>query len=387
MKAPEMTRQNIPQPPPFAPATAKGSALPPPQEANYEELGAPDWNLRRDASSALISMITHMLIVIVAALVQFEVSSPSGVFLEGILDGGGNEGAGLGAIDTGLTGEGLEQELNSAAEAALSASASDTSAIEKLLASAPPTSGGSLDEEIREMLASSGGDPGGGSGGGSGNLGGLGPGFGPGEGASFFGLGAKGKRFVFVIDSSSSMWGARWIEVRKELIAALKKLDKTQSFHVICFDLEPIPLTQIVKKPKLTPATPESIAALDKALRAHTLGRGTFGANAMSEALQLKPDAIYLLTDGEFQDDVAGLLRTANTPRSNRKRTPVHVVSFHNEIAAERLMYMARENKGTFRFVAEDPSLPVMPMPAQFIGSGERVLPPQEYLKGSPEQQ
>ncbi|MEC9093352.1 MAG: hypothetical protein VX438_11635, partial [Planctomycetota bacterium] len=59
---------------------------------------------------------------------------------------------------------------------------------------------------------------------------------GNGNQAQFFGIQAKGKNFVFIVDSSSSMSGARWKNAVQELRSSLFSLQQNQKFYVIFFD-------------------------------------------------------------------------------------------------------------------------------------------------------
>ncbi|MFM8328548.1 MAG: hypothetical protein ACKN9U_27130, partial [Pirellulaceae bacterium] len=65
---------------------------------------------------------------------------------------------------------------------------------------------------------------------------GLGGTEGAGAGASFFGVSALGSRFVFVVDSSTSMRGMRWESAVEELQRSIESLAPNQRFAVICFD-------------------------------------------------------------------------------------------------------------------------------------------------------
>ena len=59
-----------------------------------------------------------------------------------------------------------------------------------------------------------------------------------GRGANFFGSHAYGDRFVYVVDSSSSMTGMRWNAACNQLINSIEQLEAGQEFFVICFDYQ-----------------------------------------------------------------------------------------------------------------------------------------------------
>lgn len=193
--------------------------------------------------------------------------------------------------------------------------------------------------------------------------------------ANFYGLAAKGKRFVFVIDSSTSMWGPRWIDVRKELIRSIRKLEKDQYFFVVCFDVSSLSMfgAESIQK-DFASATEENFRKLEYWLSQHTLGPGTRATTSLSEALRLKPDAIFLLTDGEFQDNVLQMLRTNNRNKAKKRKTTVNTIGFHSQLGAPLLSQIATENYGQFRYVAPPPNLPMVQPAMRFTG---RVYPPQ----------
>lgn len=193
--------------------------------------------------------------------------------------------------------------------------------------------------------------------------------------ASFFGLSAKGKRFVFVIDSSTSMWGPRWIDVRKELVRCVRKLEKDQYFFVICFDTGATSMygAEGVQNDFAT-AEEANFRKLEYWLSQHTLGPGTRASNSLLEAVRLKPDAIFLLTDGEFQDNVLQTLRNGNRNRNKKRKITVNTIGFHSEMGAPVLSQIASENYGQFRYVP--PPIDYMMLPGRPPGRG-RIYPPQ----------
>ena len=170
--------------------------------------------------------------------------------------------------------------------------------------------------------------------------------------ATFFGAEAYGNRFVFVIDSSRSMIGPRWEALCYELEQAIRSLSQDQEFFIISFDSEAHPM--FGKAPPkgmfLTP-DPKSIRRVRNWLRSIELGRNTFPSSSMMMALNLKPDAIFLLSDGEIRDSTLTDLRQVNSPvvgSRYSKAIPVHTVLLHSEIGYQTLEQIAADNHGTF---------------------------------------
>lgn len=178
------------------------------------------------------------------------------------------------------------------------------------------------------------------------------PGYG--EGASFFGAYAQGQRFVFVIDSSQSMLeGTRWATLRRELIRAIKGLSPDQEFYVISFDIGAHPMFDL-PPPKGGFLSPSdlNITQLNSWLNSIHHGGATLPASSIGIALRLQPDAIFLLSDGEIQDNTVQELRIFNRQREASGKTsvviPIHTVLLHSKIGAATLRVIADENDGVF---------------------------------------
>ena len=170
------------------------------------------------------------------------------------------------------------------------------------------------------------------------------------RGAAFFGAYAEGKRFIFVLDSSRSMLqDDRWTYACNQLIDSLSGLQPEQEFYVICFDAETTYLFNIPpKRAKFFKSDGEVLPRVKRWLRSHELGRATMPAQALQNALALQPDAIFLLSDGELQDDSVNMLRMINGFSSNYRQIPIHTIHLFSDEGRETLKMIARENSGTF---------------------------------------
>ncbi|MFK7735508.1 MAG: hypothetical protein AB8B50_05760 [Pirellulaceae bacterium] len=170
-----------------------------------------------------------------------------------------------------------------------------------------------------------------------------------GRGASFFGAYAEGNRFIYVLDSSRSMLGDRWIYACTQLIDSLNGLNEDQEFYVICFDFETTFLfNQTPANAKFYPANDDSIDDVQTWLRSRVLGPATMPAQALKFALDFNPDAIFLLSDGELQDNSRMMLRSMNSRTSELRQIPIHTVHLFSAQGKETLRAIARENKGSF---------------------------------------
>jgi len=185
-------------------------------------------------------------------------------------------------------------------------------------------------------------------------------------GATFFGIKSAGYRFVFVVDASTSMKRNGWKACQRELIAAVGRLKSYQSFYVILFNREPHRMfSDDEPEPDFVEATPESIERLRRWVYRFPLASGTYPKSSMRFALSLDPDSIYLLTDGRFHDDTEEFLKEHNQRKDRYDedvpKVSVQTIGFYTDASREVLRRIARDNRGTFRYVARPPNDPHKP--------------------------
>jgi hypothetical protein len=174
------------------------------------------------------------------------------------------------------------------------------------------------------------------------------------KGASFFGTYAEGNRFVYVLDSSRSMRGDRWTYACHQLLDSLNALKPGQEFFVICFD-EKMSYMLNLRGPKATYHAPdeETIERVRRWLRArgNSLGRATMPAEALQAGLTFNPDAIFMLSDGELEDNTIAVLRTINGFSAEPRQIPIHTVHLFSPRGRTTLELIAMENNGTFTHI------------------------------------
>lgn len=157
---------------------------------------------------------------------------------------------------------------------------------------------------------------------------------------NFWGVRAKGQVFVFVIDVSGSMGDqARLVRAKAELRRTVRALKYPQRFLVIVHNEEP----RILGSGTLLLAGPESSARLDSWLRTVDADGGTDPRAAMQMALGLNPDAVFLLSDGEYPKGSAETIAKAN-----RFRVPVHCVDLSGGASGSSLKRIAGESGGQY---------------------------------------
>ncbi len=168
-------------------------------------------------------------------------------------------------------------------------------------------------------------------------------------GAKFFGSYAMGQKFVFVLDSSKSMTGDRWIYACQELLDSVSKLEPEQKFYVICFDDKTTCMFNApMSRASFYVNSEETVKRLKRWLATRRLGPGTLPAPAMQMALKMQPDAIFLLSDGELRDNTLLMLREINGFSTERRQIPIHTVHLMSQDGRLTLQTIAMENAGTF---------------------------------------
>jgi len=174
----------------------------------------------------------------------------------------------------------------------------------------------------------------------------------------FFGAGAGGNYFCYVVDSSGSMRGRAWESAKLELMRSLTTLAPTQRFYIVFFAQSvsalPEPGGSQPAQSGLV-ASPENIDHARRWIDSVKLDRGGPPNEALQLAIEREPDAIYLLTDGVTQADVCGFLRKINrvsdVVSGEQVRVPIHTIAYHSLDGQQLLRQLARENAGEFHYV------------------------------------
>lgn len=191
----------------------------------------------------------------------------------------------------------------------------------------------------------------------------FGPGLGGGKGGGrgdegssakaateFFGIGGYGESFVYVVDCSGSMnQNGKFDRARYELLQSIEKLNKDQSYFVIFFNHKAHPMDG----GRLVLATPGRVTETVHWVNDVEASGGTNPLPSLLYALSLHPDAIYFLSDGEFDPNTIQELRLRNRPnnRLHTKATPIHTIAFYDRFAAGLMRTIARNAGGEFRFM------------------------------------
>ncbi|MEE3371845.1 MAG: VWA domain-containing protein [Planctomycetota bacterium] len=179
----------------------------------------------------------------------------------------------------------------------------------------------------------------------------------------FFGVPGNGSRFVFVVDSSRSMMGSDfsgrpWKHAQHELQMAISRLGPSCQFYVIFFDGKAhLMFDETPASMNMLHASSENVARFTHWMTNVQTGFNTSPLQAVKCALSIRPDVIYLLSDGEFRDQTARYLKRNNRRTSTTGKRAfasiVHTIGFHNRAAQRVLRNIANSNGGTYKFVAD----------------------------------
>lgn len=193
---------------------------------------------------------------------------------------------------------------------------------------------------------------------------------GSGPGASFFGTVAHGNQFVYVVDISTSMdrgqgasasQGSRFIRAMAELRASIERLTPKQSFYVVLFNGDTRRMfDDIAVFPTPLAATGQNKRRLFNWLSTVRTGDWTDPRQALRIGLSMRPSALFLLSDGEFNGQQkalnAGLLKgnpsvSEVIETHNRGRTPIHAIAYEDKASCLAMEQIARSTGGDFQFI------------------------------------
>ncbi len=178
---------------------------------------------------------------------------------------------------------------------------------------------------------------------------------GTGEGrVAFFGQGQEGKRFVFVLDASGSMYEHGAIQVAKaELLASIAEIEDEQEFQIMFYNDQILPMPTAGQRNSMFRGSEANRNLAAQHIRSVQPAGGTEHKRALLEALKLRPDVIFFLTDaGEPWVDAGDL---AEIRKRNSGRARICVVEFGkgNNLTSPDAYWtkrLARENGGTYAY-------------------------------------
>lgn len=171
---------------------------------------------------------------------------------------------------------------------------------------------------------------------------------------SVFGVEAEGRRFAYVFDRSGSMGqpdGRPLQAAKDELLKSLSRLDTVHQFFLIFYNELPRVFNPAVAPGRLVFATDDNKDSARRFVEAVTADGGTKHYDALLVAIRLRPDVIFLLTDGEPKDDLSDE-ELAYIRRLNDGIAQIYVVQFSSrQYEANSLVRLAKENRGEHTYL------------------------------------
>ncbi len=192
---------------------------------------------------------------------------------------------------------------------------------------------------------------------------------GTGHGTDYFGTVAYGNRFVYILDKSSSMREkstrpaseCRFARAKYELIRSIDQLAPDQSFYVILFSTSTLRMFYDKSPDPVTiPATRENKQRLREWLESAHVGGGTDPREALVLAMSIGPDAIFFLSDGEFNALERGkrsrlfdttLEAEELVERINRGYSPIHTFAYEDPASKQRMEILAQITGGDYKYI------------------------------------
>jgi hypothetical protein len=168
--------------------------------------------------------------------------------------------------------------------------------------------------------------------------------------AEFFGIGGYGQTFVYVVDASDSMnENGKFDRARYELLHSIEQLSSDQKFYVIFYNDTAYPMN--ADEP--VPATEDAFSNVADWVNHFQANNGTNPLPALLHALSMRPDAIYFLSDGQFDPVTIQILRARNKPskRAGHRQIPIHTVAFVDYMTIGIMRAIAHDSNGEHRFV------------------------------------
>ncbi|MCC9656936.1 hypothetical protein [Rhodopirellula halodulae] len=172
----------------------------------------------------------------------------------------------------------------------------------------------------------------------------------------FCGVEGGGNHFVYLVDSSGSM-GDAFKSARTALLQSIDMLGEKQRFYVVFFDAECDYMTLSGAEPESRSvyATAQNKQSIRNWAMRVSMDRGKAPYEPLRFALELKPDVIFLLSDGEFPQGIEDLLneenRVTNLFGESNPISIIHTISYHSREGESRMRRIAEKNFGQYRHV------------------------------------
>jgi hypothetical protein len=136
---------------------------------------------------------------------------------------------------------------------------------------------------------------------------------------------------------------------RYELLRSIEQLNSEQRFYIVFYNQGAYPMD--ADEPLR--ATEDNIAKATNWINQVEPTGGTNPLPALLHAITLRPDAIYFLSDGQFDPGVLQEMRIRNRQnlRLRIRQIPIHTIAFYDRMTEGLMRTIARNSGGEYRFV------------------------------------
>jgi hypothetical protein len=291
----------------------------------------------------------HQEEIIIPAASMINDGAPGGVPFQGLANDP-NRQAMQDKIKDGGTPEGWSEKKGSSFHLQAAAGGAEGDSNDNILGVGP---GGGFGKGKAGKGGGVGEDLGAGEGEGSGPLAMFGTPGGGGMGLKgpVFGASGNARKIAFVCDASGSML-AKFDTLKRELSSTIGKLRPIQSFSLIFFQEQTCKAFDL----NLQIASPDVKRKADAFLDTIVPRADTNPLPALELAFKQKPELIYLLTDGDFPDNVAVMKLIQKLDKDGKVK--INTIAFVNDKDKDTdfmalLQNIAKSTGGIYRFVRE----------------------------------
>ncbi len=168
---------------------------------------------------------------------------------------------------------------------------------------------------------------------------------------TLFGHAGEGRSFVFLIDRSKSM-GRHGLgaiaAAERELLRELENLKPDHKFQIIAYNQG----LRAISRKEMLDASEENKQLAHRFMRETVAAGSTEHEPALTAALRLKPDVVFLLTDGG--EPLLSAPEIDLLTRENGRRTVIHCLQFGSGPLQEEdnfLAQLAQRNGGGYGYI------------------------------------
>ncbi len=347
--------QNATEPKPVSPPTVDEDHLPPLtfwQQPFVQNVMPLLTSLAAHVALILIGILTVKAVVQSRQVTQEQIIVPDASIATGDaggipnpgIDGDPNRPAASDLVPENTRSDGWNRQPSKSLQAAVMGGGGETAADTVIGVGA----GGSLGRGKGPGVGSGEGD------GASASFGVPGGGHGQGPRSPFMGVGGNAKTVAYVCDASGSMMGLPFDLLKIELKKAVEVLVPSQAFNVVFFQKG---MAEPLSRESMLVANPNNKERAYKWLAEETVASNSDPIPAIKLVFSQRPQLMYLLTDGAFDDNdlVVAEIRKLNAS----KQTKINTIAFFSPQAPESerkpcedvLRTIASENGGQFKVV------------------------------------